>query len=272
TQEEGLSPIIQKWVTGIKQLAAISTRFPHSAYAGLILCVSAEWQYICWMVPDVGPSLVPVETALCTKFLPAILGTAGLDDKLRTLLGNGVKTRGMAIRDPTLAAASLYSTSVEATDMLASTLIEMNPSTSRHTETVYVPQKNRRNGEAAFHTAPMERSTPKVKKQMEHATTAGACLSTIRYRFSGTKLTKDEWLGSIAIRYGQHPTNLPNQCNGCGASLTLEHGISCKRDGLIGICHNDVCDEWAHLCSIALTDSQVVIEPTIFYGNGLHAG
>ncbi|KAL7474033.1 hypothetical protein ACHAW6_000033 [Cyclotella cf. meneghiniana] len=31
-------------------------------------------------------------------------------------------------------------------------------------------------------------------------------------------------------------------------------------------------DERAHLCSIVLTNSQVVIEPTIFYGNGLQAG
>ena len=31
-------------------------------------------------------------------------------------------------------------------------------------------------------------------------------------------------------------------------------------------------DEWAHLCSIARTDSRVVIEPTIFYGNGSRAG
>ncbi|KAL7474076.1 hypothetical protein ACHAW6_000070 [Cyclotella cf. meneghiniana] len=81
--------------------------------------LSAEWQYICRMVPDVGPSLVPVENALCTKFLPALLGIDGpINDKLRTLLENRVKTGGLAIRDPTLAAASPYSTSVEATEML----------------------------------------------------------------------------------------------------------------------------------------------------------
>ncbi|KAL7474457.1 LOW QUALITY PROTEIN: hypothetical protein ACHAW6_000443, partial [Cyclotella cf. meneghiniana] len=44
----------------------------------------------------------------------------------------------------------------------------------------------------------------------------------------------------------------------------------CKRNRLIDICHNNVHDEWAHLCGIALTDSQIVIEPTIFYRNGDH--
>ncbi|KAL7489743.1 hypothetical protein ACHAW6_015415 [Cyclotella cf. meneghiniana] len=49
--------MIQKWVIGIEQLVAIATSFPHSAYAGLISCLSAKWQYICRTVPDVGPCL-----------------------------------------------------------------------------------------------------------------------------------------------------------------------------------------------------------------------
>ena len=57
----------------------------------------------------------------------------------------------------------------------------------------------------------------------------------------------------------------------CGAGLTLEHGLSCKKGGLVGIRHDDVCDEWAHLCSIALSNSRVVTEPAIFYGNGTRA-
>ena len=122
--EEWLSPMIQKWVMGIKRLAAVATRFPHSASAVLVLCLSAEWQYICRTVPDVSPSLKPVENALRTKFLPEVLGINGpIDNERRTLLGNGVKTGGLAIRNPTLAAASLHSTSVEATEMPTGTLI-----------------------------------------------------------------------------------------------------------------------------------------------------
>ncbi|KAL7476290.1 hypothetical protein ACHAW6_002170 [Cyclotella cf. meneghiniana] len=120
--------MIQKWVTGIVHLAAVATRFPHSAYAGLVLCLSMKWQYICQAVPDVGPSLMPVENALRTKFLPALLGIDGpINDKLITLLRNGVKTGGLVIWDPTLAAASLYSTSIEATEMLTGTLIQNKP-------------------------------------------------------------------------------------------------------------------------------------------------
>ncbi|KAL7474784.1 hypothetical protein ACHAW6_000750 [Cyclotella cf. meneghiniana] len=259
-REEWLSPVIQKLVTGVKWLAAIAPRFPHSAYTGLILCLSAKWQYICRMVPDVSPCLAPVENILCMKFLPVVLGIDGpINDLLRTLLKNGVKPRGLAIRDPTLTAASLYSTSVEATDMLG-TLIQNKPiNIKSHQNCVRAAgathQKTQHDGKVAFHTALMELLLPKVKKRMKCATAAGAWFLTIPDSFSGTDLTKDEWLDNVAIRYGRCPTNLPYQCDGCGARLMLEHGLSCKRGRLIGIHHNDVHNKWAHLCSIALTDS-----------------
>ena len=59
---------------------------------------------------------------------------------------------------------------------------------------------------------------------------------------------------------------------GCRSGLTLEQGLSCKKGGLVGIRHDDVCNEWVHLCSIALTNLRIVIKPAIFYGNGLQAG
>ncbi|KAL7477235.1 hypothetical protein ACHAW6_003052 [Cyclotella cf. meneghiniana] len=277
-RDEWLSPMIQRWVKGIERLAAVATRFPHSAYAGLVSCLSAEWQYICRTVPDVGPSLAPIENALRTKFLPAILGINGpTDDELRTLLGNRVKTGGLAIRDPTLTATSLYSTSVESTNMLTGTFIRNKPiNVKAHRTCVRATDakhwKTRRDGEVAFLMALMERSPAKVKKWMDRATVAGAWLSTILDRFSGTELTKDEWFDNVAIRYGRLPADLPDHCNSCGAGLTLEHRLNCKCGGLVGICHDDVRNEWAHLCSIALTDLQVVIKPTIFYGNGSRAG
>ncbi|KAL7477922.1 hypothetical protein ACHAW6_003703 [Cyclotella cf. meneghiniana] len=69
-----LAPLVEKWVHGIEGLSAVTLHFPHSAYAGLISCLSAKWQYICHTVPDVRPLLAPIEEALWTNFLPAILG------------------------------------------------------------------------------------------------------------------------------------------------------------------------------------------------------
>ncbi|KAL7474326.1 hypothetical protein ACHAW6_000301 [Cyclotella cf. meneghiniana] len=143
---------------------------------------------------------------------------------------------------------------------------------SKHTGTVFEPLARNTGKHDAMAKLPSTLPSWNVNKRMEQATAAGAWLSTILDRFSGIELTKDEWFDNLPIRYGRRPANLPDQCDSCGAGLTLEHGLSCKRGGLVGIRHNNVRDKWAHLCSIALTDSQVVIEPTIFYGNGSRAG
>ena len=52
----------------------------------------------------------------------------------------------------------------------------------------------------------------------------------------------------------------------------LEHSLSCKKGSLVGIRHDNMRNEWAHLCSIALTNLHVVIKPAIFYGNRMQAG
>lgn len=93
-------------------------------------------------VPDLGSSLTPVENSLRMKFLLAILRAVGpIDNKLRTLLGNGVKMTGLTIRDPTLIAASLCSTSVEALIYLPVLSSATSPLMSRHTEAASTPQE-----------------------------------------------------------------------------------------------------------------------------------
>ena len=35
--------------------------------------------------------------------------------------------------------------------------------------------------------------------------------------------------------------------------MTVEHALSCKVGGLVHIRHDDVADEWRHLCGCALS-------------------
>ena len=67
------------------------------------------------------------------------------------------------------------------------------------------------------------------------------------------------------------PKGLPSHCDGCSEGFTVEHGLSCKKGGLVGQRHDDVRDELAHLCSTALSESRVSTEPEIFYGRGVRA-
>jgi hypothetical protein len=46
--------------------------------------------------------------------------------------------------------------------------------------------------------------------------------------------------------------------------MTVEHALSCKVGGLVHIRHDDVADEWRHLCGTALSPGRVEREPRIF--------
>ncbi|KAL7478534.1 hypothetical protein ACHAW6_004344 [Cyclotella cf. meneghiniana] len=141
--------------------------------------------YICRIVPDIGPLLAPIEDALGTKFLLAILGPAiAIDDDLRTLLALIVKSGGLAICNPTITMESLFRTSQAATSYLSGSLLCNEPiSTHHHWSTIRAAsassQKECNDGKTAYLQAILERSLPKVKKRLEQAGATGAWLFTI---------------------------------------------------------------------------------------------
>ena len=74
--ERWIQPMVTKWVGGVERLAKVAQRYPQAAYAGLVNCLQAEWQYLCRVEPGVGTHLAPVEDALRNKFIPALFGTS----------------------------------------------------------------------------------------------------------------------------------------------------------------------------------------------------
>ena len=77
-------------------------------------------------------------------------------------------------------------------------------------------------------------------------------------------LSADEWRDNVRLRYNHSPLDMPAACDGCGAKMTVEHALSCKVGGLVHIRHDDVADEWRHLCGTALSPGRVEREPPIF--------
>ena len=46
--------------------------------------------------------------------------------------------------------------------------------------------------------------------------------------------------------------------------MTIEHALSCKTGGIVHIRHDDMADEWKHLCATAFSPCRVECEPRIF--------
>ncbi|KAI2506100.1 hypothetical protein MHU86_8331 [Fragilaria crotonensis] len=70
-----VDPQVQQWIEGVHSLAAAARRYPQTAYAGLSQSLQAEWQYLQRVTPDIAPAFAPLEAAIATVFLPALLAT-----------------------------------------------------------------------------------------------------------------------------------------------------------------------------------------------------
>ena len=96
-------------------------------------------------------------------------------------------------------------------------------------------------------------------------------LTAMPNRLNGTKLSADKFRDSLRLRFGLAPLDLPNRCDGCGQRFSLGHAMTCKKGGLVLLCHNDVAAKWHQLCAQVLTPAAISDEPLIHRGWGGNA-
>jgi hypothetical protein len=102
-----------------------------------------------------------------------------------------------------------------------------------------------------------------AKRQLLRAKETGTWLTTMPNRLNGTELSAEEFVDSLRLRYGLQPKSLPEKCDGCYKPFTVCHAMSCKLGGLVRARHEEVSQEWHHLCAQAFTESAVSDEPLI---------
>ena len=78
-------------------------------------------------------------------------------------------------------------------------------------------------------------------------------------------LAPTEFRDALALRYLQTPPGLPSQCDGCGESFTLQHGLDCPKGGLIIRRHNEIRDCLGDMA--ALVWPKVIREPVVREGD-----
>jgi hypothetical protein len=73
-KEEWINEKVAKWVTDVKIMAQVAVNLPQAAYIGFVKCKQAEWQYLQRVVADIAHLFEPLEEAIRTYLLPALLG------------------------------------------------------------------------------------------------------------------------------------------------------------------------------------------------------
>ena len=205
--------------------------------------------------------------------MPALLGCGAdeISDDLRALLSLGTKRGGIAVYDPTVTAEAGLRASKGATETLVRALLERKDvDIDEHEAKVRSERlrsrKERAKSEEAIFDDLAERSESAVARRMRRLCETGAWLTVLPDALNGTKLSADEFRDSLRIRAGMDPTSLPERCDGCAATFSVEHAFTCKKGGLVTQRHNNLGAEWAELCESALTKSKVSTEPKIFSG------
>ncbi|KAI2506102.1 hypothetical protein MHU86_8333 [Fragilaria crotonensis] len=108
-------PQVQQWIEGVHCLAAAARRYPQTAYAGLSQSLQAEWQYLQRVTPDIAPAFAPLEAAIATVFLPALLATTVEEVAKLALLALPTRLGGLGIPDPTTTGDFCFAASKEST-------------------------------------------------------------------------------------------------------------------------------------------------------------
>ena len=111
-----------------------------------------------------------------------------------------------------------------------------------------------------------DRAQRKNMKRLERMGQCGIWISLTPHKLNGTLLSQDKWLDSSRFRNGFRPMGLCSHCDGCSASFSVEHRLSCKKGDLVSIRHDDARDRSGALVALALTASKVTYEPMITYG------
>ena len=121
-----LGSMVTMWVAAVETLALVAGNYPQAAYAGFTFCLQNEWQYVQRVTSDTAAHFAPLEVAIRTKFLPALLGivASDLDGDFRELLTHSVKTGKVAIRNPVDTTVHVHKTSLRTTSHLVTSMVD----------------------------------------------------------------------------------------------------------------------------------------------------
>jgi hypothetical protein len=211
---EWLESQIAQWVRGVKPLAKVARRYPQTAYAGLAKSLQQEWQYLQRVVPDCGAAFEPVEEAIRSVFLPALLQAAEAECQ-RKLTTISIRKAGLGLPDPTQLAPGCLAAYEACTGLLVRSRRE-GTALDANMHGCHAGLKRRlaqKKGEAADERifvqllAAAETST---KRWMLHAKETGTWLTTMPNRLNATELSADEFRDSLWLRLGLAPLGLPD--------------------------------------------------------------
>ena len=273
-REKWLKEKVEEWSYEINHYIESAKIHPQSAYTGFTRSMQAKFTFVQRVVPDTAKFFQPIEKKITQEFLPALLDTtAETSSSIRARTSLPVKLGGIGIFAPTTMSATQYSASRAITRDLTKSLI--GPDIKKINILKY-RQANReaKSGEKEHRlyllteqlNAYLLTKPKNLQRQIKRSQETGQWLSVFPSEYDNTILSPIEFRDNIQMRLNLPISNLPNKCDakGCkNSEFSVDHALKCRQGGLIHQRHNGVVRTFKSLCSKALPDSNISLEPHI---------
>ena len=114
---------VQQWARELEQLATIVRSQPHAAHAAFTNGMISKWTYLTRTMPGIGPNLLPLETIIRTKLIPALAGRPPPNQTERDLFALPARLGGIAMMNPTQATDTEFLYSSKITEALTEAIL-----------------------------------------------------------------------------------------------------------------------------------------------------
>ena len=231
-----------KWAEEVKKLARIAPDNPQAVYTAFTSSQKAKWQYQQRVCQGDYPEEVygVIEVAIRTYMIPRLTGWNTTSPNERKMLALPVRHGGMAIDNPVESAADNYKTSLAATAVLQTLIIEgtntqvedIDTHTKQFAETTSSSKCERRERNNNVAATLAKKLPPDRARAFDRArqNKNGYFLLVRPLEQMGFRLSKNEWYDGVSTRYNSTLFCAPTFCDGHPSErYTLAHALMCAK-------------------------------------------
>ena len=262
---------VSSWIHQVQKLSIIAKSQPQSAYAAFVHGFQNKWVFLCRTMPNMAQQLQPLDDAITSIFIPALLGrTVSVTD--RSLLALPCRFGGIGLTVPSTLASQNQS-SIHISSSLVQRILDQDYDLGDAIAQIRTIKRQEwndaRNAQKAQAIEFSASLGPDCQRVLELSSEKGASswLTCRPMRRHGFNLSKGEFRDAMCLRYNWLPQRLPTSCQ-CGQAFSVTHALSCPLGGFPTLRHNEVRDITAGL--IKQVAHQVTVEPHLQPLSGEH--
>ena len=218
----------------------------------------SKWNYLLrvvdWDTLSSAELLQPLESAIQSRFIPAITGQAPPGKHVRDLLALPVRLGGLGLRNPTNMAKEQHTASQQISAPLVDRIVNQEHhlgechAVQKQTKVRIRHHKRMQQNVEARNLQTQLPSTLQRSMELSQEKGASSWLSSLPIDDHGFALHKSAFRDALSLRNGWSLQNPPSHCT-CGYPFSIDHALTCKTGGFPAIRHNEVRDITASLLS-----------------------